>query len=189
MTLEIQSGEIIIDCGANIGDLTSRFARTGAKVYAFEPNPTAFSILKNRFKKCALVECFNQGVMDQNCTLTLRFRGAHGTWDAIDTTVSSSFFSQKISGVSNHEVDVSCVDLGTFIQTLGSRVRLIKMDIEGAEIAVLNSLIDTDIIHEIDQLVVETHGNQMPHLIEDTETLRARVKNKGLVDKINLDWP
>ena len=36
-------GDIIIDAGANVGDVTSKCARTGATVHAFEPNPVCFA--------------------------------------------------------------------------------------------------------------------------------------------------
>src|ERR1700692_1145388 len=61
----VNPGSLIIDCGANIGDITSTFARTGAEVYAFEPNPVCFSILSKRFSASPNIKCFNRGVMDK----------------------------------------------------------------------------------------------------------------------------
>jgi FkbM family methyltransferase len=188
MELEVQPGQIIIDCGASVGDFTSRFARTGAKVYAFEPNPTVFQILENRFKILSLVECLNQGVMDKETSLTLRVPLAHGEWDALESTVASSFVAEGSSEAEMQEVEVRCIDLAVFIRSLASRVRLLKIDIEGAEITVLNSLIDTAVIHEIDQVVVETHEEMIPHLLKDTEALRARIQDEGLEHKIDLNW-
>src|SRR5215471_19231611 len=53
--MTVNPGDVIIDCGANIGDVTSLFARAGATVYAFEPNPLCFSILSRRFSALPLV--------------------------------------------------------------------------------------------------------------------------------------
>ncbi len=43
---EVKSGDILIDCGANIGTVTKRFAATGATVHSFEPDPWSFSKLE-----------------------------------------------------------------------------------------------------------------------------------------------
>ena len=69
LELMVKSGDVIIDCGANIGSVTSLFARSGAIVYAFEPNPLSFTILSRRFRAMPTVHCFNQGVFDRQCRL------------------------------------------------------------------------------------------------------------------------
>lgn len=180
MEIEVLPGQIIIDCGANVGQLTSRFARTGAKVYAFEPNPTVFQTLSNRFRKLPFVECLDKGVLDRHCTLILRVPCAHEQWDDLDVTVGSSFHKEGRPEVAVKEYEVTCIELATFIRSLNSRVRLLKMDIEGSEIPVLNKLIDTGVIQKIDHVVVETHEKYMPHLLNDTEALRAKIRDSGL---------
>ena len=188
-SLTLEPGDIVIDCGANVGDLSSRFARAGAKVYAFEPNPVAFDILSNRFKYLSQVECFNQGVMDKQCTLSLRFPGAGHGVDILTGSVAGSFVAQESFDVDDHQVDVDCISLAGFISSLGKRIKLLKVDIEGAEIVVLNGLIDAGVIIDIDEIVVETHEKQMPYLLEGTNALRKRIQELNLGDKINLDWP
>src|SRR4051794_32403355 len=73
IALEIatEPGDILVDCGANVGDVTSSFARTGATVYAFEPDPLCFSVLSKRFSLTPNVTCFHKGVMDRNCEMVL----------------------------------------------------------------------------------------------------------------------
>ena|SRR5215204_178870 len=74
-------GDIIIDAGANVGDVTSKCARTGATVHAFEPNPVCFEILKKRFSRLPNVRIYNQGVMDKPGSLTLSTPVAHAEYD------------------------------------------------------------------------------------------------------------
>jgi hypothetical protein len=62
------------------------------------------------------------------------------------------------------------------------------MDIEGAEIAVLNHLIDTGAIDRVRLAVVETHERFSPELAQATETLRERLRVNRLDGKIRLDW-
>ena len=191
MELEVSRGDVIIDCGANVGDLTSRFARTGATVYAFEPHPAAFSVLRKRFLLSSRVRCLEKAVTSEPSSLTLWVPHAYGKWDALDTTVAATVLGGhlQLSDEQIYSVDVESIDLAAFIENLGGRVRLVKMDIEGAEIAVLNRLIDSKAIESIDHIVVETHEKQMPELLEPTHALRAKIEANGLGQKINLGWP
>jgi FkbM family methyltransferase len=185
--LEIDTSptDILIDCGANIGDVTSTFARTGATVYAFEPNSLCFSILNKRFAFTPNVKCFNQGVMDRECTLPFSSPKAHFEWDDIDVTVAGSF---KGSDVDHINSEVRCISLSNFIFSLNKNVRLLKMDIEGSEIEVINNLLDTNAIQRVDLTIVETHEKQRPSLLSLTNAMRNRITDLGLVSKIRLDW-
>jgi FkbM family methyltransferase len=187
LQLDIRPDDIMIDCGANVGDVTSSFARTGAQVYAFEPNPLCFSILRRRFAMTPNVKCFNQGVMDRECTLTYSTAKPHGKWDYLDVTITGSF-----KGVGNLEKDtteVQCVNLSDFIFSIGRNIRLLKVDIEGSEVEVLNNLLDTKAIDSIDLILVETHEMYFPALLKGTEELRMRIEDQGLSPKFRLDWP
>jgi FkbM family methyltransferase len=190
LELEVKPGEVIIDCGANVGDITSLFARAGAEVYAFEPNPTCFRILSRRFAVMRMVHCFNKGVMDRKCVLTLSTPGAHAEWDAVDTTVAATFIppTNGFGKFAVQQDQVECIDLSDFIRSLGKRVRLLKLDIEGSELPVLNHLMDNDTMSLIDLVLVETHENQMPQLAPATGLLRERIRREGLEQKIRLDW-
>src|SRR5215213_2826967 len=83
-------GDIVIDAGANVGDVTSLCARTGATIHAFEPNPVCYRILEKRFANLANVQTHAAGVMDRPCRLTLSTPKAHHQFDNIDTTVAGS---------------------------------------------------------------------------------------------------
>lgn len=184
LSLDVKRADVIIDCGANVGDMTSRFARTGASVFAFEPNPLCYAILRKRFAFTPNVKCFNEGVMDRDCVLSLSSPEASSEWDAIDATVASSFnadTSQKTS-------DVRCISLSDFIISLQRPVKLVKMDIEGSEIEVLNNLLDSGAIDCVELTVVETHERQQPALVDATNALRQRIAELGLGPKIRLDW-
>jgi hypothetical protein len=65
---------------------------------------------------------------------------------------------------------------------------LLKLDIEGAEIRVLNHLMDTGAIELVELTVVETHEDQIPSLIAQTNELRSRIQKSGYASRIRLDW-
>jgi FkbM family methyltransferase len=185
----ISPGEIIIDCGANVGGITSLFARTGATVYAFEPNPLCFEILSSRFRALPSVHCFNQAVMDRDCTMMLRTPGPHDGLDSLETTIGASVMPGALHSNDYiiEEVEVECVDIDRFVRSLRSRVRLLKLDVEGAEVSVINRLLDTGTIELIDKVLVETHED-IAGLKSATEALRARIEKVGLATRVNLDW-
>ena len=58
----INPGDLVIDCGANVGKVTDYFSSKGATVIAFEPNQFAFSYLKEKFKYNPEVDVINKGV-------------------------------------------------------------------------------------------------------------------------------
>ena len=57
----------------------------------------------------------------------------------------------------------------------------------GAEIEVLNRLIDLKIHEKIDIILVETHDKQMPDLVEKTRELRQQIINEN-IQNIDLEW-
>ena len=69
--IEFAPGDIAIDCGANLGDVTVPLAANGATVHAFEPNPHAFRVLQKRTARFPNVHCYNQGVLDRPDKLRL----------------------------------------------------------------------------------------------------------------------
>lgn len=180
----VRPGDMVIDAGANVGDVTSRCARTGATVHAFEPNPLCCAILKRRFAGLSNVTIHHAGVMDRRCSLSLSTPKAHDNYDDVEMTVAASFVVRE-----DHveTVEVECVDLAEFIQSLG-RIALLKMDIEGAEISVLNHLLDTGVIDRVGVAVVETHERLSPELAVATGNLRQRIAANGLTDRVRLDW-
>lgn len=180
-------GDIIIDCGANVGDMTSRFARTGATVHAFEPHPRCYEIISRRFAALSNVTCHHRGVMDRACTLTLSTPVEHDIFDSLAVTVAATFVEME-HAVEQQSTEVACVDFAAFIRSLGKRVRLVKMDIEGAEVGVLNHLLDNDLMGSIDYAVVETHERLSEELKQSTRALRERIAAAGLEQKIRLDW-
>ena len=58
----LRPGDIAIDCGANLGEVTTLLADTGAEVIAFEPDPYAFARLGARFAGGANVTLHQKAV-------------------------------------------------------------------------------------------------------------------------------
>src|SRR6056297_1811733 len=128
-TLDSQS--VVLDCGANVGDITSIFAAKGAIVHAFEPDLAAFSIIKSRFANHPNVFLHNKAVWTENTTLRLYLHEARKS-DELELTVSSSLCQNKQNVNCDFSLEVDAIDLAEFIKGLGQKVSILKMDIEGA---------------------------------------------------------
>ncbi len=183
---DLHPGDVAIDAGANVGEVTAIMAKTGATVYAFEPNPHAFKVLQKKFAGQSNVHCLNQAVLDHAERLRLYFH-QNARWNPVKWSNGSSLLPFKKNVNAGSYVEVEAVDLAEFIRSLGVPVKLLKMDVEGVECAIIEKLIDEGLMKNIGCLVAETHEDGIPELRERTGKLRARIKAEGLTN-VNLDW-
>ena len=182
----IQEGDVCIDCGANLGQETLIMAYKGAEVHAFEPHPICYNHLtKLTSKYRSNVHIYQQGVWDKDTTMNLYFGQGHND-NAIQASESASIIEEKINISKDDYVQVEVIDLVKFIKKLQTRIKVLKIDIEGAEVEVLRRIIDTKTYELIDLIVVETH-EKIPGLEEPIRRLRDEIINKN-IDNINLDW-
>ena len=83
--------------------------------------------------------------------------------------------------------EIKVINFIEYIQTLKQNVSLIKMDIEGKEIEIINELIDKGLNEKIGFIFVETHERFSHKLAIETCKLKLRIK-KNNIKNINLDW-
>ena len=94
-------------------------------------------------------------------------------------------FKENINKTNHHKVET--LDFIEFIKNIGKKVRLIKIDIEGAGVKSINEMIDSGIYRNIDQKFVETHDDLISDLVDATNELRRRIKKEEITN-INLNW-
>jgi len=134
---EVRRGDIVLDCGANIGVFTRKALSRGAGlVVAIEPAPRTLEALRRNFEaeiKSGRVIVYPKGVWDHDAELEL----------ALDT------FNQSANSLvigKEHAPSVH-VPLTTIDKIVGElklpRVDFIKMDIEGAEKPAIKGASDT----------------------------------------------
>ncbi|HKK97182.1 MAG TPA: FkbM family methyltransferase, partial [Marivita sp.] len=100
---------------------------------------------------------------------------------------SSSLMAQKKNVDTSTAIDVTVIDFPAFLERLEGDVAVIKMDIEGAEVPLLEALFDHPVKSRIGHLFVETHESRIPDLRDRTDALRARAA--GMVQPVvNMDW-
>ena len=183
---QLEPGGIAIDCGANVGDITCKLAKTGVQVYAFEPNPYAFRRLSERVRGLNNVVCYNHGVWDQNTTARLYFHQEAKKDDEF-WSFGSSILQGKKNVDKSHYVDVELIDLAEFIERLEKPVDFLKIDIEGAEIEVLEKFISKGLHHQVKMTLVEAHSSKIEG--QKVKTLRVRrLIKENRIRNIKMSW-
>lgn len=183
-TLSALSPEAVcVDCGANIGVYTLLMAETGATVHAFEPDPNARRVLNQRVRGFKNVRVHAAAVSARDGSADLFFH-QNSARDPVHYSQGSSLLSIK-QNVGSRSTSVEIVDLNRFINELGRDVSLLKMDIEGAEIEVLNHMIDGGSLAHVKRAFVELHDRKTPELREQTDALRNRL---AAHPEFDLSW-
>jgi FkbM family methyltransferase len=178
--------DLVLDCGANVGYITRFLATTGAQIIAFEPDPRAFSQLQKRCGHLKNVTLRNEGVWDKADVLPL-FDHAEGMEDETAFTVGSSLIAAKKNIDTGRSREVKLIDLIEFLKRTQKRVSLIKLDVEGAEIAILEKILQEKAWGLFDRLYVETHETKIPEQLPALEKIKASIEREG-IDHIKLNW-
>ena len=182
----LKPGDVALDCGANVGILTNKLAATGATVHAFEPDPYSFEQLVSNTKGRPNVHLYNAAVGIETKPVRL-FRSPDFELDPHKHSISSSVFGDKKNVTSKNFVDVEQIDIIAFVQRLPMHVAITKMDIEGAEVPILEEMLRSDVVDNFGFVFVETHESRIPSLVERTSQIRRLVSDKKL-DRVFLDW-
>lgn len=130
------AGDIVFDLGAHAGVSTYFFSKavgpTG-RVYAFEPDPVAWASLCRNIETHRLtnVQAIQKAVAGECGTLAFQAEGSLGS---------------ALAGVAGRKggttIDVEAISLVEACKMLGCCPRFVKMDIEGAELAVIGGAQD-----------------------------------------------
>ena len=182
----LRPGDIAIDCGANVGEFTEMMACSGATVYAFEPDPYCVEILREKFSNSPNVRIFASAVGDGDRETTL-YRAAEFDSNSIKISKSSSVFATKQNVNMVAAISIQQIDFIKFVRDIPSSVRLLKMDIEGAEVTIMDKLFETGLISKIEQCFVETHEDAIPELSHRVSGIRKEADEFGRT-RINLEW-
>ena len=180
------AGTVCFDLGANLGQHTRVMAASAAKVYAFEPDPWTAAKLRDVLGDLPNVEIVEAAAGTEDGTFPL-YRTATFEDDPVEQSQSSSLMAQKQNIDTSRAVDVKVIDFPAFLERLGTRIGVIKMDIEGAEVPLLETLFDHPVMARIGHIFVETHESRIPELLQRTDALRARAATMTQ-PVVNMDW-
>ena len=127
-------GDMIFDCGAHVGNCAIIFSRLVGKtglVISLEPFEEAFSLLDKRLQRLKLdnVIAIKKGLWNQPLQLPVT---------VLYSTLFSRIDPEKISEFSESDTTIKVTTIDRVVEELKlTRLDMIKMDIEGAEIEAL----------------------------------------------------
>jgi FkbM family methyltransferase len=128
------SRAVAIDVGANVGLYSYVLARNAAKVLTVEPNPALARYLRRVLpKNCEVLELALSD-SDVNCRLRIP-TSADGIHVHYLGTIEAR---NPLAGYETDELQVTATTIDSICRTLDSEISLIKIDVEGHELAVLD---------------------------------------------------
>jgi FkbM family methyltransferase len=129
----LHPGACAVDAGANEGVYTHAFARTGARVEAFEPHPSCLEVLRSYARAHAGVNVHGEalGAAEERATLHVPLRGGR-------LVSSRASLNGSAPGAAQFPVRVRTLDSFAF-----PRVDVIKIDVEGRELDVVRGARET----------------------------------------------
>lgn len=150
--VEFKPGDVVLDIGAQVGVVSCYLAKKHPQitVYAFEPVPENFARLQRNIKANSLdnVIAINKAVTGDGRRVTI-----YGDLDV--NAGGSSIFSSAAGGKA---FNAESVTLKQILQEYAiERVRLLKLDCEGAEYEIV--LAEPELLKRVDIIRGELHSN------------------------------
>lgn len=157
---DVLVSDLFIDAGANIGSI-SKFVLDSTRfstlpIIAFEPDPEAFLVL-SKISDQRLTK-INRAVWTLE-GFTYLYR--HKDWETSQSHTSSTLVESKSNVNDKNSVLVHTIDFADLLENSTASKVTIKMDIEGAEYAILRHLIRRRALKKVHRLYCEFHPNSI----------------------------
>ena len=150
----VREGWTVLDVGAHKGSFAVRAALAGpkTKVHAVEPEPENLRYLNanialNRLENVVV----HAAAVSADPGHALLYVGGHRG------SGTNSLLRERVKGDEEISVAVPTISLDDLLETAGGQVDLMKMDVEGAEYAVLHA-VSSKALRRIHRIVLEYHG-------------------------------
>jgi FkbM family methyltransferase len=161
----------IIDVGANKGQSIDFFLSIypSAVIYAFEPNKILFKNLEIKYALNNNIKIYNEGVSDQDGVLNFNINilDETSTFELINS--DSEYLKKKARILGKDPSKLIAETYSTPVITLSkflltneiNMVDIIKIDVEGHELSVLNGLFNENLSAKINYIQIENHEDDM----------------------------
>lgn len=180
---EIHAGDIVVDIGANVGIFSLLAASKGAIVYSFEPNPESFSLLERNIISNGFhdrIKPFNFAISSADGYIELAVPDTEKIYalGSATTTKATRLQLEQDKGIPSRIFSVPCISIRTMVDEIighGKEVHLMKVDCEGAEWDIVESL-KPQLASRIKNIAMETHvGYRERDFIGLLKTLGFRI--------------
>ncbi|NDF87185.1 MAG: FkbM family methyltransferase [Gammaproteobacteria bacterium] len=160
--LQFSKDGVVIDLGANRGDFTLVAAKYARIVYAFEPNPIAYSYLHKRVVRKSNILVFQLAVTDKT-ELTSFFNHPDFKSDPLGFSIRSSLI-RKENDFQELNSKVLTINFAEFVSCV-PKIDCLKVDIEGAESLIWPIIMKNK--SKIKYLLMEVHDSINPRLRDE----------------------
>lgn len=165
--IRVEENDLVIDIGFNYGlfSMISLKYRP-SKIIAFEPNPNLIKTFTSFFKT-SIIELHQKAVSNRN--------GKTIFYENMDPGMSTIFNDINIENVGN-SYNVDIISFNDFIiENKIEKIDYLKVDCEGAEYGIFESIPNEYLMNNINKVAIEFH-----HIIDDT-------KVQNLIDKLKAN--
>ncbi len=171
----VEKDDVVVDIGANLGFFSYYSLIKGAKkVYSFEPSYEQYKAIKDNFGDIDRLIIENLAVTSDGNPLNLY---QHKYLSVLSIT------SEDKTNDDNYIIkECNSVNLEEYCNTNNININFLKVDCEGAEYDIFNSLSD-EFLKSIDKIAMECHFNtddKLPNLI-------SRFKSIGFTIEGNVN--
>ena len=173
---------IVLDIGSNFGLVVDGLQAVGCKVYAFEPHPIFFSMLKKKHFENQNVILSDNAVWKTNEKRNFYFKRAFDRLNGGATLLSEK---TNITDLSLKK-EVQCIDISEVIRVIGSDIDVLKMDVEGAEYQILDRLFKTGLYKKVKSIYFEDHSRKF--VDKAWHSRKERVLELYKSANIELNW-
>lgn len=171
----LEKGDIFIDLGSHLGEELEELVKVGVRVHSFEPHPKLSEILRQRYGDNPLV-VLNEAaataggsdgfetlyykdhiddIEDGGSTLSHdKFLVSQGI---VPDYVKTSDFLIPASSNPNKSSRVKAIDIVGYIKKIKEKIKVLKIDVEGTEYELLESLLSSGVLKDIDYIYCEDH--------------------------------
>ena len=180
-------GMTCIDLGTNVGEYTRKMASGTKQVIAFEPDPWSHAALHANTADLDNVRIENAAAGTSE-RMVLLYRHTRFEEDPTFFSVSSSVIANKRNVSEDRAIEVRQINFISYLENLDEDIGILKIDIEGAEVELLEALFDRpDILKRVHHIFAETHETRIPGHESRVIALQKRA-NRIKKPHINLYW-
>ena len=180
-------GMTCIDLGANVGQYTRKMASGTKQVIAFEPDPWSLVALHANTADLdnVIIENAAAGTSER---MVLLYRHARFKEDPTLYSESSSVFANKCNVSEENSIEVRQINFVSYLENLDEDIGILKIDIEGAEVELLEALFDRPAsLKRVHHIFVETHETKISGHESRVHALQIRAQ-RIKKPHINLYW-
>ncbi len=160
LNYDLNESSVVFDVGGYKGEFAAAIiSKYDCTVFIFEPIPEFFNIIVNKFIKNKNVKPFCVGLSDKTISEKISLTDNSSSLYISDENAISIQLKSAVEFISEHAINT---------------VDLIKINIEGSEYALLECLIENNLIHKFRNIQVQFHD----FIIEHPRERMVKIQNE-----------